>query len=100
MAGLSTATQQQLLEPLIVGQVILAAQTGAIGSTTFITNAPQGLYRLTFSLIVTGTGTSTLTANALYTDNAKAETVAVLSAVSVTATGQFNSSILIENSAT
>lgn len=97
MAALTVSTQQLLLLPVIAGQAVLAAQTAAIGSTVLITNAPAGLYRLSFILVITGTGTSTLTANAIYTDAAKAETIPVLSAVSVTATGTFQGSIVVEN---
>ena len=97
MSALAIATQQLLLQPVIVGQAILAAQTVAISSTVLLPLAAPGLYRLTYVLVVTGTGTSTLTANAIYTDAAKAETIAVLSAVSVTATGTFQSSIVVEN---
>lgn len=97
MANLTTSTQQQLLEPVIAGQIILGGQTLAISSTPIIPNAPAGLYRLTYCLVVTATGTSTLTANAIFTDAAKAETIAVLSAVSVTATGTFTGTILAEN---
>lgn len=97
MANLTTATQQQLLEPVIVGQVVLGGVSSAVGSTTIVTNAPAGLYRYTMSLVITATGTSTLTANAIYTDAKGAETIAVLNGVSVTATGQFNGTMLAEN---
>jgi hypothetical protein len=97
VASLTTANQQSLLAPIVVGQVVLGAQTAAIGSTTIVTNAPAGLYRLNYSLTVTSIVTSTLTANAIYTDAAKAETVAVLNGVAVTATGQFQGSLFIEN---
>lgn len=97
MAALTTATQQILLQPVMVGQVALGAQTLAIGSTAIIPSAPPGLYRYSFCLVITGTGTSTLTANAIYTDAAKTETIAVLSAVSVTATGTFQGSVVVEN---
>jgi hypothetical protein len=50
--------------------------------------------------VITTLGTSTLTANAIFTDAAKAETVAVLNGVSVTATGTFQGTQLIENIAT
>jgi hypothetical protein len=97
MANLTPTTQQQLLAPIIVGQAILGAQTAAIGSTVIVPNAPAGLYRFNMVIVITTLGLSTLTANAICTDAAKAETVAVLNGVSVIATGTFQGSALVEN---
>lgn len=69
-----------------LGAVNLTGQTGAIGSTTIFTPAASGLYRATYYVVVTGTGTSVnLVLNILSTDDAAARTQAA-STVSCAAT--------------
>lgn len=94
----SITTQQQPNLPIVSGTVNLGGQTGAVSSTVIIASAPVGLYRFTVCVVVTVAGTS-ITVNAIYTDDAKAETVAVVSAASTAATGNITATAMIENSA-
>ena len=97
MATLNTTSQQQILAPIIVGQVVLGSQSAAINPTVIVPNAAAGLYRYNMVIVITTLGLSTLTANAICTDAAKAETIAVLNGVSVVATGTFQGMALVEN---
>lgn len=98
MSSLRTITQHgKTGQERVYAKVILGAQTAAINSTVLVNNASPGIYRLNYLLVVTGAGSSTLTANAIYTDAAKEETIAVLSGVDVSATGTFCGDVLIEN---
>lgn len=72
--------------PFQLGAVNLTGQTGAIGATTIFTPAASGLYRATYYVVVTSTGTSVnLVLNILSTDDAAARTQAA-STVSCAAT--------------
>ena len=101
MALVSTNQQAQQY-PIVAGfAFVTGAVCAAISSTVILTNAPRGLYRFNVSLIATTLESGkTVTVNAIYTDDLQAETVAVISAVSITSTAQFNASAIIENTAT
>jgi hypothetical protein len=63
--------------PYQVAAANLTGQTAAIGSTTLFTPAASGLYRATYYIVVTTTGTSVnLVLNLLSTDDAAARTQA------------------------
>ena len=88
--------------PVMVGNWLKTAFTfAAVGTTTIVPNAPPGLYRFNvYAVVTTAQSSQTLTVNAVYTDDQAAETVAVLNAVSTTATGPFQGSVIIQNTAT
>src|SRR5438874_937845 len=96
-----TLSQQQIpLYPVICAQVVLSSQAAAIGSTTIYPSAPAGIYRVNIALVLTAAGTSgNLVANVIVTDDAQAETIAAATISAITAKGQANAALVIENTA-
>lgn len=73
-----------------VPSVALTGQTAAIASTTLLTLPTPGRYLLLYSVrttTVSGAGAPTVSALALYTDDAQAETVTVIATHSLSALG-------------
>jgi hypothetical protein len=100
--ALTTLSQAQPPYPVVVGSFLkTGVAIAAIGSTTIVANAPPGIYRYTAIVIITTLEAAhTVTVNAIVTDDLQAETVAIISAASTAATGQFNGTQVLENTAT
>jgi hypothetical protein len=100
--ALGPSNQAATPYPVVVGSWQKTVFTfTAIGSFVIVANAPPGLYRYTaVAIITTAQASQSVTVNAIVTDDQQAETIAVLSAVSTTAQGQFNGQTVLENTAT
>lgn len=81
--------------PTVAGRVRLTGQTAAIASSNVVPTLAPGLYRVSGSLRVTTVGTAgTISLVVAWTDDAQAESATLVSALSLTAKGQGNGSIV------